>query len=68
MPFGLIPGNIIALIKGDLSVEEAVDLISKRTEKFVIQEVLREERYSLRDERWAAVVDENKAAVQGRHR
>jgi len=51
VPFSLIPGNIIALIKGDLSVEEAVDLISKRTEKFVIQEIWREERYSLRDER-----------------
>ena len=50
VPFSLIPGNIIALIKGDLSVEEAVDLISERTEKFVIQEILREERYSLRDE------------------
>ena len=67
MPFSLIPGNIIALIKESLSVEEAVDLISERVEESVIQEILREERYSLRDERWAAVVDENKDAVQGRH-
>jgi hypothetical protein len=68
LPFSLIPGNIIVLIKEDLSVEEAVDFISKRVEESVIQEILREERYSLRDERWAAVVYENKETVQGRHR
>ena len=68
LPFSLIPGNIIALIKGNLSVEEAVDLTSERAEESVIQEILREERYSLRDERWAAVVGKNKETVQGRHR
>ena len=51
LPFSLIPGNIIALIKENLSVEEAVDLINKRAEESIIQEILREERYSLRDER-----------------
>ena len=51
LPFSLIPGNVIALIKENLSVEEAVDLISERVEESVIQEILREERYSLRDER-----------------
>ncbi|MEA1863998.1 MAG: hypothetical protein U9N46_02165 [Euryarchaeota archaeon] len=51
MPFSLIPGNIITLMKENLSVEEAVDLISERAEESVIQEILREERYSLRDER-----------------
>ena len=51
LPFSLIPGNIIALIKENLSVEEAVDLISERAEESVIQEISREERYSLRDER-----------------
>lgn len=63
LPFSLIPGSIIALIKENLSVEEAVDLISERAEKSVIQEILREERYSLRGERWAAVVDENRETV-----
>ena len=51
LPFSLVPGNIIALIKENLSVEDAVDLISERAEGSVIQEILREERYSLRDER-----------------
>jgi len=51
LPFSLIPGNIIALIKGNLSIEEAVDLTSERAEESVIQAILREERYSLRDER-----------------
>ena len=63
LPFSLIPGDIIALIKENLSVEEAVDLIGGRAEESVIQEIVREERYSLRDERWAAVVDKNKDAV-----
>jgi hypothetical protein len=51
LPFSLIPENIVALTKENLSVEEAVDLISKRAEESVIQEILREERYSLRGER-----------------
>ena len=63
LPFSLIPGNIIALIKGNLSVEEAVDLISERADESVIQEISREERYSLRAERWAAVVGKNKETV-----
>jgi hypothetical protein len=67
VPFSLIPGNIISLIKENLSVEEAVDLIGGRAEESVIQEIVREERYSLRDERWAAVVDENEETFQGGH-
>ncbi len=38
----LIPGDIIALIKENLSVEEAVDLIGGRAEESVIQEIVRE--------------------------
>ena len=68
VPFNLIPGNIIALIKENLSIEEAVDLISERVKESVIQEIRREERYSLRDERWAAAVDKNKESVQECHR
>ncbi|PXF57738.1 MAG: hypothetical protein C4B59_14680 [Candidatus Methanogaster sp.] len=67
LPFSLIPGNIIALIKGNLSVEEAVDLISERADESVIQEILRETIFTERRTQ-ATVVGKNKETVQGRHR
>ncbi|MCW3133966.1 MAG: hypothetical protein N2V78_06540 [Methanophagales archaeon] len=51
LPFTLIPGEFISLIKEGIAIEEALELISERIEDSVVQEILREERYSLRDER-----------------
>ena len=51
LPFTLIPSEFIALIKEGISVEEVVELINERIEDSIVQEILREERYSLRDER-----------------
>lgn len=56
LPFTLIPGEFIALIKEGMSIEEALELINERIGDSVVQEILREEKYSLRDERkrpWA---------------
>ncbi|VVB50855.1 Uncharacterised protein [uncultured archaeon] len=47
----LIPGNIIAVIKEDLSVKDAAELIVEKVTDSLIQEIVREERYSLRSEK-----------------
>jgi len=51
IPATLIPGNIIAPIKEDLSIEDAADLIVGRTTDSLTQEIVRQERYSLRPEK-----------------
>ncbi len=51
IPFTLIPGNIIAPIKEELPIEETIGLIVERTINSLSQEIVREERYSLRDEK-----------------
>ena len=51
IPATLIPGNIIAAIKEDLSIKDAAELIVGRVTDSLIQEIAREERYSLRSEK-----------------
>jgi len=51
LPATLIPGNIIAPIKEDLSIKDAAELIVERVTDSLIQEIVREERYSLRNEK-----------------
>jgi hypothetical protein len=51
IPATLIPGNIIAPIKEDLSIQDAAELIVGRVTDSLIQEIAREERYSLRNEK-----------------
>lgn len=47
----LIPGEFFAIIKEEISIEKAIELINERIEDSVAQEVAREGRYSLRNER-----------------
>ena len=49
IPATLIPGNIIAPIKEDLSIKDAAELIVGRVTDSLVQEIAREERYSLRN-------------------
>ncbi|HEY9207112.1 MAG TPA: hypothetical protein VIO58_14455, partial [Candidatus Methanoperedens sp.] len=49
LPATLIPGNIIAPIKEELSIKDAAELIVERATDSLIQEIVREERYSLRN-------------------
>ncbi len=51
IPATLIPGNIIAFIKEELSVKDSVELIAERVTDSLTQEIAREERYSLRNEK-----------------
>ncbi len=51
IPATLIPGNIIALIKEELSIKDAAELIVERVTDSLIQEIIREERHSLRSEK-----------------
>ncbi|MBZ0176818.1 MAG: hypothetical protein OIN84_21445 [Candidatus Methanoperedens sp.] len=51
IPATLIPGNIIAAIKEDLSIKDAAELIVEKVTDSLIQEIVREERYSLRSEK-----------------
>lgn len=51
IPATLIPGNIIAPIKEELSVKDAAELIVGRVTDSLMQEIAREERYSLRNEK-----------------
>jgi hypothetical protein len=51
IPATLIPGNIIAPIKEELSVKDAAELIAERATDSLVQEISREERYSLRSEK-----------------
>lgn len=51
IPLTLIPGNIVAPIKEELPIEEAIELIVGRTTDSIAQEIIRVERYSLRNER-----------------
>jgi hypothetical protein len=51
IPITLIPENIVAPIKEELPVEDAIELIAGRTTDSIAQEIIREERYSLRNER-----------------
>ena len=51
IPATLIPGNIIAPIKEDLSIKDAAELIVGRVTDSLVQEIAREERYSLRNEK-----------------
>ena len=51
IPATLIPGNIIAPIKEELSIKDAAELIVERVTDSLIQEIVREERYSLRNEK-----------------
>jgi hypothetical protein len=51
IPATLIPGNIIAPIKEELSIKDAVELIVGRVTDSLMQEIAREERYSLRNEK-----------------
>ncbi len=51
LPLTLIPGNIIAKIKEELPIETAIELITERAIDSLIQEIVREERYSLRPEK-----------------
>ena len=51
IPATLIPGNILAAIKEELSIKDAVELIVERVTDSLIQEIVREERYSLRNEK-----------------
>lgn len=51
VPLTLIPGNIVAPIKEELPIEEAIELIAGRTTDSIAQEIIREERYSLRNEK-----------------
>ena len=51
IPATLIPGNIIAPIKEELSIKDAAELIVGRVTDSLIQEIAREERYSLRNEK-----------------
>src|SRR5574341_307028 len=51
LPLTLIPGDIIAPIKEELPIEAAIELIVKRTIDSLVQEIVREERYSLRPEK-----------------
>ncbi len=51
IPATLIPGNIIAAIKEELSIKDAAELIVGKVTDSLIQEIVREERYSLRNEK-----------------
>jgi|SRR5450756_1302522 len=51
IPATLIPGNIIAPIKEELSIKDAAELIVGRVTDSLMQEIAREERYSLRNEK-----------------
>jgi len=51
IPATLIPGNIIAVIKEELSIEDVAELIAGRVTGSLIQEIAREERNSLRNEK-----------------
>ncbi|NJD77951.1 MAG: hypothetical protein FIB08_12805, partial [Candidatus Methanoperedens sp.] len=51
IPATLIPRNIIAAIKQELSIKDATELIVERVTDSLIQEIVREERYSLRSEK-----------------
>ena len=45
------PSEFIALIREEIPFKEALEMINERIEESVVQEILREERYSLRDKR-----------------
>jgi hypothetical protein len=51
IPATLIPGNIIAPIREELPIKDAAELIVERVTDSLIQEIVREERYSLRNEK-----------------
>ncbi len=51
IPATLIPHNIIAAIKEELSIKDATELIVERVTDPLIQKIVREERYSLRNEK-----------------
>ncbi len=51
IPATLIPHNIIAAIKEELSIKDATDLIVERVTDSLIQKIVREDRYSLRNEK-----------------
>ena len=51
IPVTLIPGNIIAAIKEEVPIKDAIELIAGRVTDSLIEEILREERYSLRSEK-----------------
>ncbi len=51
IPASLIPGNIIAPITEELSLKDATELIAERATNSLVQEIAREERYSLRSEK-----------------
>jgi hypothetical protein len=51
IPATLIPGNIIAIIKEELSIKDAAELIVGKVTDSLIQEIAREERNSLRIEK-----------------
>ena len=51
IPTTLIPRNIIAFIKEELSVKDAAELIVGRVTDSLMQEIAREERNSLRNEK-----------------
>src|SRR5574340_292010 len=51
LPLTLIPGDIIAKIKEELPIEIAIELITERAIDSLVQEIVREERYSLRPEK-----------------
>lgn len=51
LPATLIPGNIIAAIKEELPIKDATELIAGRVTDSLVQEIVREERYSLRSEK-----------------
>jgi len=50
-PTNIIPGEFIALLHGKICFDEILTEISKRTEKTTINEILNEQRYSLRNEK-----------------
>jgi len=51
LPSTMIPSEFLALIKRGVSIEEAVELVNERIVDSIAQEIAREERYSLRNER-----------------
>jgi len=45
------PSEFVALIREEIPFKEALEMINERIEESVVQEILREERHSLRDKR-----------------
>ncbi|MDL5502491.1 MAG: hypothetical protein QSU88_04670, partial [Candidatus Methanoperedens sp.] len=51
LPAMLIPGNLIAAIKEELPIKDVMELIVGKVTDSLIQEIARQERYSLRNEK-----------------